>query len=89
MDALKALMTDWISEWKVTDLYRAAQEARIPFAPINTMQQMYESDHLRERKFFVPFEQPGMGKLHAPGRAIAVQKDQVVAAPSGPPAGRA
>ena len=67
MDALKALMTEWISEWKVTDLYQAAQEARIPFAPVNTMQQMYESDHLRERKFFVPFEQPGMGKLTLPG----------------------
>jgi crotonobetainyl-CoA:carnitine CoA-transferase CaiB-like acyl-CoA transferase len=67
MDALKALMSEWISEWKVTDLYKAAQEARIPFAPVNTMQQMYESDHLQERKFFVPFEQPGMGKLTLPG----------------------
>jgi crotonobetainyl-CoA:carnitine CoA-transferase CaiB-like acyl-CoA transferase len=67
MDALKALMTEWISGWKVTDLYKAAQEARIPFAPVNTMQQMYESEHLRERKFFVPFDQPGMGKLTLPG----------------------
>ena len=67
MDALKALMSEWISQWKVTDLYKAAQEARIPFAPVNTMQQMYESDHLQERKFFVPFEQPGMGKLTLPG----------------------
>jgi benzylsuccinate CoA-transferase BbsE subunit len=49
MDALKALMTEWIASWKVTDLYKAAQEARIPFAPVNTMQQMYESDHLQER----------------------------------------
>jgi len=67
MDALKALMTEWISGWKVTDLYKAAQEAPIPFAPVNTMQQMYESEHLRERKFFVPFDQPGMGKLTLPG----------------------
>lgn len=67
MDALKALMTEWISQWKVTDLYKAAQEARIPFAPVNTMQQMYESDHLQERKYFVEFDQPGMGKLTLPG----------------------
>jgi crotonobetainyl-CoA:carnitine CoA-transferase CaiB-like acyl-CoA transferase len=67
MDALKALMTEWISQWKVTDLYKAAQEARIPFAPVNTMQQMYESDHLHERKYFVEFDQPGMGKLTLPG----------------------
>jgi crotonobetainyl-CoA:carnitine CoA-transferase CaiB-like acyl-CoA transferase len=31
------------------------------------MQQMYESDHLRERKYFVQFDQPGMGKLTLPG----------------------
>jgi crotonobetainyl-CoA:carnitine CoA-transferase CaiB-like acyl-CoA transferase len=67
MDALKALMTEWISGWKVTDLYKAAQEARIPFAPVNTMRQMYESDHLQERKFFVELDQPGMGKLTLPG----------------------
>ena len=67
MDALKALMSEWISQWKVTDLYKAAQEARIPFAPVNTMQQMYESDHLQERKYFVEFDQPGMGKLTLPG----------------------
>ena len=67
MDALKALMSEWISQWKVTDLYKAAQEARIPFAPVNTMQQMYESDHLQERKYFVEFDQPGMSKLMLPG----------------------
>lgn len=67
MDALKALMSEWISQWKVTDLYKAAQEARVPFAPVNTMQQMYESEHLRERKYFVDFDQPGMGKLTLPG----------------------
>jgi crotonobetainyl-CoA:carnitine CoA-transferase CaiB-like acyl-CoA transferase len=67
MDALKALMTEWIAQWKVTDLYKAAQEARIPFAPVNTMQQMYESDHLQERKYFVEFDQPGMDKLKLPG----------------------
>jgi crotonobetainyl-CoA:carnitine CoA-transferase CaiB-like acyl-CoA transferase len=67
MDALKALMTEWIASWKVTDLYKAAQEARIPFAPVNTMQQMYESDHLQERKYFVQFDQPGVGKLTLPG----------------------
>jgi crotonobetainyl-CoA:carnitine CoA-transferase CaiB-like acyl-CoA transferase len=67
MDALKALMSEWLSQWKVTDLYKAAQEARIPFAPVNTMQQMYENDHLQERKYFVEFDQPGMSKLKLPG----------------------
>lgn len=67
MDALKALMTEWLAGWKVQDLYRAAQEHRIPFAPINTMRSLYESEHLRQRNFFVELNQPGLGQLRLPG----------------------
>jgi crotonobetainyl-CoA:carnitine CoA-transferase CaiB-like acyl-CoA transferase len=67
MDALKALMAEWLAGWKVQDLYRAAQEHRIPFAPINTMQSLYESEHLRQRNFFIEADQPGVGKLRLPG----------------------
>jgi crotonobetainyl-CoA:carnitine CoA-transferase CaiB-like acyl-CoA transferase len=67
MDALKALMTEWLGGWKVQDLYRAAQEHRIPFAPINTMSSLYESEHLRDRNFFVDLDQPGVSKLRLPG----------------------
>src|SRR5262245_21502815 len=68
MDALKALMSEWIAGWKVQELYRAAQENRIPFAPVQTMEQIYENEQLRLRSFFVPFEQPGVGRLRLPGR---------------------
>ncbi len=76
MDALKALMTEWLAGWKVQDLYRAAQEHRIPFAPINTMRSLYESEHLRERNFFVQVEQPGAGKLRLPGMPSQYGKSQ-------------
>ena len=67
MDALKALMTEWLAGWKVQDLYRAAQEHRIPFAPINTMRSLYESEHLHQRNFFVEVDQAGVGKVRLPG----------------------
>ena len=67
MDALKVLMTEWLAGWKVQDLYRAAQEHRVPFAPINTMRSLFESEHLHERNFFVEVDQPGYGKLRLPG----------------------
>ena len=67
MDALKALMSDWIAGWKVQDLYQAAQNNRIPFAPVNTMRDLYENPHLKERDFFVQLDQPGVGKLTLPG----------------------
>jgi crotonobetainyl-CoA:carnitine CoA-transferase CaiB-like acyl-CoA transferase len=67
MDALKALMADWISGWKTQELYQAAQKARIPFAPINTMKDLYENPHLRERGFFTQIDQPGIGTITVPG----------------------
>src|SRR5713226_8674698 len=67
MDALKALMSEWLAGWKVQDLYREAQKRRIPFAPVNTMQQLSENEHLSERKFFELLEQPGMGTIKVPG----------------------
>jgi len=67
LDALKLLMEDWLRSWKVDELYREAQAHRIPFAPINSMRQMYDNDHLRAREFFVDFDQPGVGRLRLPG----------------------
>ena len=67
MDALKALMSEWLAGWKVQDLYREAQKRRIPFAPVNTMQQLSENEHLSERKFFELLEQPGIGTIKVPG----------------------
>ena len=75
-DALKALMADWLSEWRVLDLYKEAQRRRIPFATINTMQQLYESEHLRERDFFVQHEQPGVGTLVMPGMPSRYGRNQ-------------
>jgi|YelNatPaOPRAMG01_1025707.scaffolds.fasta_scaffold08630_3 crotonobetainyl-CoA:carnitine CoA-transferase CaiB-like acyl-CoA transferase len=68
LDALKALMSEWLAGWKVEELFRKGQgEYRIPFAPVNTMRQIYESEHLAARGFFTVFEQPGIGPLRLPG----------------------
>lgn len=66
-DALYALMDDWVRQWKAQELYHAAQARRLPFASVNTMRDLYANAHLRERGFFVPFEQPGVGTLIMPG----------------------
>jgi crotonobetainyl-CoA:carnitine CoA-transferase CaiB-like acyl-CoA transferase len=75
-DALKALMGEWLSQWKVQDLYREAQKRRIPFAPVNTMRDLYESEHLTERDFFVPIEQPGVGTVRLPGMPSKYARSQ-------------
>jgi crotonobetainyl-CoA:carnitine CoA-transferase CaiB-like acyl-CoA transferase len=75
-DALKALMSEWLSTWKVQDLYVEAQKRRIPFAPINTMRDLYESEHLAERNFFVSIDQPGVGKVKVPGMPSIYNRTQ-------------
>jgi crotonobetainyl-CoA:carnitine CoA-transferase CaiB-like acyl-CoA transferase len=67
-DVLQTLMSDWVASFKVQDLYRAAQERRIPFAPVNTTEMLYGNEHLAARAYFVRHEQPGMGTLTLPGR---------------------
>ena len=66
MDVLKLLMSDWLSTWKVQDLYREAQERRIPFAPVNTMEQMYENEHLAgPAASSSTSSNPALGRLNA------------------------
>lgn len=67
IDALKALMTEWLAGWKAQDLFREGQARRIPFAPVNAMREIYGNEHLHERGFFATLEQPGIGTMKLPG----------------------
>jgi crotonobetainyl-CoA:carnitine CoA-transferase CaiB-like acyl-CoA transferase len=66
-DVLKPFLDEWIRDWKVDDLYRAAQEKRIPFAPVSTMGYLLESEHLKARGFFVEVAHPEAGSFKYPG----------------------
>lgn len=62
-DVLKMYLEEWLSEWKVDDLFRAGQAQRICFAPVLSMAQLLEQPQLRDRNFFVEVEHPKAGKL--------------------------
>jgi len=66
-DALKAMMGEWISSWKVQELFREGQKRRIPFAAVNRMSDLYSDEHLRERGFFIKQAQPEAGTFEVPG----------------------
>jgi len=66
-DALRPFMAEWVRQWNADDLYRAAQEKRIPFAPVSTMGSLLESEHLKARGFFVEVAHPEAGRLRYPG----------------------
>ena len=65
-DALKLFLQEWASEQSVAEVYAAAQQRRIPFAPVSTMGDLLASPHLKARGFFVTLDVPG-ARVPAPG----------------------
>jgi crotonobetainyl-CoA:carnitine CoA-transferase CaiB-like acyl-CoA transferase len=66
-DALYPFLQEWAANWTVNDLYRAGQERRICFAPVNTMADLFASEHLKAREFFVQISHQVAGTLTYPG----------------------
>jgi crotonobetainyl-CoA:carnitine CoA-transferase CaiB-like acyl-CoA transferase len=69
-DALKVFLDEWVSQQTVLDLYRKAQARRIPFAPVSTMGDLLNSEHLKARGFFVEIAQPVAGTHKYPGAPL-------------------
>lgn len=73
-DALFPFLQEWAAQWKVMDLYRAGQERRICFAPVNTMADLFASAHLHAREFFVTMSHQVAGTLTYPGAPFKVSE---------------
>ncbi|MFZ0888290.1 MAG: CoA transferase, partial [Candidatus Binataceae bacterium] len=69
-DALTPFIQEYISGQTMLDLYRRAQERRIPFATVSTMGDLVNSEHLKARGFFVEIAQPVAGKHKYPGAPL-------------------
>jgi crotonobetainyl-CoA:carnitine CoA-transferase CaiB-like acyl-CoA transferase len=66
-DALKPLLEDWAQDKSVQEVYHAAQAKRVPFAPVSTMGDLLNSEHLNARGFFATISHPAAGELQYPG----------------------
>jgi crotonobetainyl-CoA:carnitine CoA-transferase CaiB-like acyl-CoA transferase len=64
---LRPHFQEFVSKWNAADLYRAAQEKRIPFAPVSTLSDLVNSEHLKVRGFFVEVGHPKAGNLRHAG----------------------
>ena len=51
-DVIHTFLEEFIGNWNTFDLYHAAQQQRICFAPIMTFENLASDRHLRDRRFF-------------------------------------
>ena len=61
------LVSEWTKPRSKHDIARMGQERRIPCFPVNTVHDLFNDPHLRERGFFTTFEHPTAGVLRYPG----------------------
>jgi crotonobetainyl-CoA:carnitine CoA-transferase CaiB-like acyl-CoA transferase len=66
-DALRLFLQEWASEQSVQEVYLAAQQRRIPFAPVSTMGDLLAAPQLKARGFFATLDAGGGASLQAPG----------------------
>ncbi len=66
-DGFRPMLAEWIGKQTVQDLYHKVQARRVPFAPISSLADLVNSDHLRARGFFVDVSHPQAGTFKYPG----------------------
>jgi crotonobetainyl-CoA:carnitine CoA-transferase CaiB-like acyl-CoA transferase len=49
------------------DLYHKSQSRRVPIAPVSTMGDLFNNEHLKSRGFFATIDHPATGPLQYPG----------------------
>ncbi len=69
-DVLKVFLEEWVGQHTVLDIYRKAQAKRVPFAPVSTMGDLLNSEHLKARGFFVEITHPVAGTWKYPGAPL-------------------
>lgn len=69
-EALKIFLEEYVSQQTVLDLYRKVQAKRVPFAPVSTMGDLLNSEHLKARGFFVEIAHPVAGTYKYPGAPL-------------------
>ncbi len=70
----EALLRPYLREHDCHDLLTRAQELRMPFAAVLDPQSLLENDHLKQRAFFQPVDQPDLGELPLPAAVFKMSE---------------
>jgi len=56
-------LNHWLMQHTKEEIFKTLQDARVPTAPIRTVDELLHDAHMQEREFFVEMEHPAAGKL--------------------------
>jgi crotonobetainyl-CoA:carnitine CoA-transferase CaiB-like acyl-CoA transferase len=79
---LDAILEPWLMSHDSAEIVELAQQLRMPFAHVPTVAQLLESEHLRERGFFVEVEHPQAGRLTQTGAPFEMSEAPFRAGPA-------
>ncbi len=65
-ELLNAFLVEWLVNYTKEELYHMGQANGVPFGMVNTAKDLLDSEHLKERGFFVEIDHPRMGKVKYP-----------------------
>lgn len=69
IDAIYAIVADLMSRRTTAECIALLEAADIPFAPLQTVEQLLDDPHLASKDFFVDVKHPSEGHLRMPGIA--------------------
>ena len=58
-------LSPWLMQHTKKEIFKTLQDARVPAAPIRTVDELYHDEHMKQRDFFVAIEHPVAGKLNS------------------------
>ena len=66
-DESEALIAPWFKERTKEEIFKLCMEAKVPCAPVRTIEEVAKDEHLNSRGYFVELEHPVAGKVKHPG----------------------
>ena len=74
-EEISHLMTEWVESHTAKELFYLCQSHGTPAAPVHSIQDLLEDEHLAQRGFFVEVDHPKAGRLRLPGAPYKISGD--------------
>jgi crotonobetainyl-CoA:carnitine CoA-transferase CaiB-like acyl-CoA transferase len=66
-DVIKSLLEAWLLEHDRREIYQNGQALHLPIFPVQNLTEVMTTRHFHDRKFFEPYDVPGIGSVMLPG----------------------